>query len=223
MNITYTPKINKIKIDQKYISVFASGNSILDINDRHLKALFEKTFIFTMNYGFEYFIGKGFNPNINIHSDIRVTEYIQKWLQSNKKSFKILSRKEAFNGQTIKYMDMVDYHFLTNEFGRGHYTIFWLLSILVNYYPNKTILLFGFDKEIKNNQQKFYDTYTNYDKNKRGSNYNTISKLVQCEKQLQKLKDKKIINCNIDSNSDVFEKIKTQNIIDKILGEDKPE
>lgn len=217
--LNFLPRIDRLKISQKYITIFASGNSILDINDRHLKGLFSKTFVFTMNYGFEYFIKKGLCPDVNIHSDTRVTEYIATWMQKNPKSFKVLTRREAFDKHNIVHLSIADYMFVSTEFGRGNYTLTYLINLLQHYYPDKTILLFGFDCEVTKPSQKFYDTYTDFDKNKRGQKYPTMSRVLQCEKELVKYRDKNIINCNINSKSPVFKKELIQNILDKILGE----
>jgi len=210
ININYLPTLNKLKIDNKTITIFASGSSILDIQDDILEDIFDNTFVITMNYGFEYFLNKNLTPNLNIHSDIRVSEYIYKYfVKANiEVPFKILSKNEAFNIRTKHCVDIIDYHFKTNQYGRSHYTLAWLMGILKNIFKDKQVLLFGHDCYVKD-FDKFYDSYTDFDFEKRGGkNYNVLYKTIQCDKQLEQYKKYNVINCNTESKSKVFKKQK---------------
>ena len=198
------------EIDKPVISVFASGDSILEMPYEEIQEIKNHTYSISLNYGFQYI-----KPDMNIHSDIRVTEYIGKFFQTDIKTFKILSREEAFNRTVDQYKPLVDYWFKTHEFTRGNYTIIWLLGLLRHHFPNTKVLLFGVDFYISKNL-KYYDTYTNYDKLKRGVGYKAQVKLDQCKVFMTKhtLSDN-FINCNLKSGLDIYKKDNWRNYVNK--------
>jgi hypothetical protein len=200
--------ISNFIINQEYISVFASGNSILDIPIEEIKKIKEQSFTIFINYAPARF--KEEYMNMLIFSDRKVSEWLNKEYIVNKRKKETLwlSRHNAFTGnKPYDIFDMSDYHFNNSKENlNGNYTIVWLLQILQKYFKNKKILLFGLDMYTKdNNKAKYYDSHTNWDYNKRGKNYAVKQKLDQCGEQLNKyIINKDIYNCNINSHYNTF-------------------
>ena len=203
----YKTTFQNYKFSKPYISYFLSGESILQISDKDLREIFEKTNVITTNYGFKYFIDKGFTPTLNIHSDRKVSEYIINYLINNEKTFDILTRIEAFDSNTESLKKNVDYWFHNKELNiGGNYTAYWMLKLLELYFKIPT-LIFGLDLDFKENV-KMYDTYTNHDIKKRTKNIIYLKgKLQECERNFKMINDKSFIyNCNINSKYNGFTK-----------------
>ena len=192
-------------IAQDTISYFGSGESILTLSENDLRIIKEKTFVCTTNYGFKFI-----PCHLNIHSDIKVTDFIVDYLHDNKKNFLILSRSEAFNSTNNIHESIVDYWFNSHRLAKSCYSVVWMLDWLSKNYADKRILLFGFDMY---GNEKFYDSKTDYDLIKRGKNYNITSKLASCAKHLEQIKNKNIFNCNPQSSLVLYPKITWQSAL----------
>ena len=191
----------QLKIDQPYIALFASGSSINDISMAEFEAIKSKAFVVTMNYAPLKWSG-----HMNMWSDKKVSLFLEKHYAKNPKRELFLVREGRItNGIKSK----VDYVFSAHRDGiKGNYTLVWAIQLFQKYFPGKTLFLFGVDMYTLNEgEAKWYDSYTSYDKEKRGTKYNIRQKLLQCEKQLRRYtKNKNIINCNPKSQLDYFPK-----------------
>lgn len=188
------------KIEKPIVSYFASGESLHDLSPEDVEEIKKKTFLITTNYGFQFF-----PCDLNIHSDIKVTEYILEYLKSNKKMFQILSRLEAFGGRMAGHEYIVDYWFESRKLNlkSANFTVVWMLAWLLKNFPDKQVLLFGFDFYGTN---KFYDSKIDWDKVRRGSTFNAQGKLKQCLKQLEQVSSPNFINCNLKSECNLYPK-----------------
>lgn len=201
--------VSTIQIDSPYISVFASGNSLLSLTDEDIYKIKEKSYTIFLNYAPIKF--KDDMMNMLVFSDKKVSkwldeEYIKK---KREKKSKWLSRTQAFHGHNPNLVyGMVDYHFNTGmDALKGNYTLVWLLQILQKFATGKTILLFGVDLHCKTGKAKWYDNFTDYDTKSRGSHYNVPNKLNDCGAQIKKhIKREGVFNCNMDSALDWFVK-----------------
>ena len=196
------------------IVYFASGNSILDIPEEDLKKICYNRYVITTNYGFEYFLKKEIIPNLNIHSDKKVTNFINDFLSKNPKNFKILSRANAFNSENVSCTKFVDYWFDENEHRLGgNYTAYWLLAMLERFFPDKKVYVFGIDLYFLNdNNKKFYDSFTSWDKDRRVNS--NLRHLDESGRNFDMLKKKEMFfNCNMQSKYQGFKKIDYKTII----------
>ena len=206
-------------IQQKYISVFASGNSINFMTKEDLDFIKQKSFMITMNYA-----PVKLNGAMNVHSDKNVTDFLIPHFKINPKTMQLVSREAAFNNNIREHVDFknyIDYWFDKNsDVLGGNYTVVWILILLTEHLPrDKTILLFGLDmkldeKDIKEKMLKWYDKETKWDISRRGS-YPAMEKLRESADQLTQLIKNKdmIINCNLDSGYDGFKKDNWKNYL----------
>jgi len=194
-----------LKIDQKFISIFASGNSINDLTEEDISFIKEKSFLITVNYAPQKIIG-----HMNIHSDKIVSNFLSDLYRSKKKDTLLLSRMKAFTNNKDNFLkDSIDYWFdEKSENLKGNYTLVWLLQLMEKHFSDKKILVFGLDLMPQGDIAKWYDQHTDFDKNKRGPKYPVQRKLDQCSQQIDKFLNKKeiFINCSPITRYENFEK-----------------
>lgn len=192
--------LNELKIHQPYIALFGSGSSVHDLNDKSFDLIKSQAFVITINYAPIHLQG-----HLNMWSDRRVSDFLEKHYSTNPKNTLLLTQKHRVSG---KLKTKIDYFFSRRDENlKGNYTIVWALQLLQKYFPDKVILLFGVDMYTQNEEGKWYDRYTDYDKSKRGKAYNINSKLDQCARQITQYCQKdKVINCNPKSQLSYFEK-----------------
>lgn len=198
--------VSNIHIDKEYVSVFASGNSVLSLTDEDIYKIKEKSYTIFLNYAPVKF--KDDMMDMLMFSDKAVAKWLydEYIVKRRDKHSKWITRVQAFSGNNpVEVKEMVDFYFNTGmDALRGNYTIVWLLQILQKFTHKKTILLFGVDMECKD-KAKWYDGFTDYDKIKRGSHYNVPKKLEECEAQIkQHIKKDNVFNCNLNSGLDWF-------------------
>ena len=184
-------RLNALNIEQPYIALFGSGNSVNALSAKELECIKSNAFVITINYAPIRITG-----HLNMWSDRKVSDFLDGYYQENDKNCLFLAQEGRVSG-ALK--DKVDYFFNRRVEGlKGNYTIVWALQLLKKYFPDKTILLFGVDMYAPDNKHgKWYDRFTDYDFKKRGNRYNVQSKLNQCGEQLKTyIPSDNIINCN---------------------------
>jgi len=197
--------MDALAIKQPYIAIFGSGNSLLSLDQKTLNLIDERCFVITMNYGPLHF-----KSDLNVWSDPYVTAFLDKHYKQKKKDRLFLTRlgHKLFGKEEI--LNTVDFWFDPHtEQLQGNITIVWLLQLLLRHYPNKTLLLFGIDLYTESaSQAKWYDAFTSEDKVKRGSQFSPQHKLDDCANQLAHYigKSDKVLNCNLKSRLELFEK-----------------
>jgi hypothetical protein len=196
-------------ITQEYISVFASGMSILDLSDEDIERIKSKSFLITLNYAPIKIKG-----HMNIWSDDRVTDFLNELYRNQTKDILYLVRKEAFKKKTLIEHD-VDFWFdKIRDHLCGIYTILWLFMLINKYQPRKKVLVFGMDADPTQNT-KWYDNYIDFDKIKRGKRYKCIAHSDRCTTQIDKfVKNKQnFLNCNPNSGYNGFKKVDWREIL----------
>jgi hypothetical protein len=197
-------------IQQDYVSVFASGNSILSIPMEDLNLIKSKSFMIGINYAVTYL-----RPHFLLWSDKVVTEFLAAHFSQNPINEILCAREAAFNQNVpaqVEFKQKVFWGFDKNKNGLdGNYTVVWVLQLLKKYLPpNKKILVFGLDMKLSDKDKdayKFYDKFTKYDAVHRGRSFPAMEKLKECAQQLDQIRDKtNIINCNLESAYDGFPK-----------------
>lgn len=198
-------------IKEDYVSVFASGNSVLTYTKEELDLIKEKTYMIGINYCVTYL-----RPHMLFWSDKNVTDFLIPHYSQNPIQETLVSREPAFNSSNPahnEFKNRVHYWFdkNTNQLP-GNYTIVWILSLLTRFLPpNKKIMVFGLDMKIDENDKekklKWYDRFTQHDRRVRGS-YNAKLKLSECAQQLDQfiINHGNIVNCNLDSGYLKFKK-----------------
>jgi hydroxymethylpyrimidine pyrophosphatase-like HAD family hydrolase len=203
--------VSHLKIEKDYISIFASGHSVLDIPKEDIKKIKEKSFVITMNYASSHF--KEDEYDMLMFSDKKVSQWLKQAYKDRKKAALWVSRKQAFSGGNTRIpreiWNQLDYTFDNNKNGlKGNYTLPWLIQLINKHFPEKTILLFGVDMKAESKDNaKFYDKKIKWDREKRGKSYDINKKLNQCKEQLKKYCiNKNIINCNLNSSLELYPK-----------------
>ena len=189
-------------IHQPYIALFGSGNSIHDISQTEFAWIKANAFVITLNYAPIHLKG-----HLNIWSDRKVSDFLEAHYLSHPKNCLFWAQE---NRTTSAFSKKVDFWFnRKKEKLQGNYTIVWALQLLKKYFPEKKILLFGVDLYTDDQDQaKWYDRYTDYDKEKRGGNYRIFQKLNQCGQQLSRfVSPENVFNCNPESRLNHFEKV----------------
>ena len=198
----------ELTITQPIITVFCSGNSINDIPQEDIDYIKSKSFLITVNYAPIKIQG-----HLNMHSDKKVSDFLQTYFRETggKQAILLLSRERGFTPQNQTFKNDIDYWFNEkSEHLGGNYTVVWLFRLLEQYQSDKKVLIFGLDMYAENNDQaKWYDSSTDFDRKKRGTKYPVQIKLDQCGKQLNSVISNKemFINCNPKSGYDGFKKV----------------
>ncbi len=198
--------LNNLAVKQDFIAIFASGNSLLRLTDAEFHFIKEKAFVITTNYGPLHFTG-----HMNCWSDKSVSRFLESYYQDHEKNCLFLCRNTAFNADS-ELKQQVDYWFNSKaEKLEGNFTAGWLLQLAAKYFRDKTILLFGWDFYIEEGTEtyKWYDQFTDYDRNKRGRSGRKINRKLKAFKdQVEQftLNHPRIINCNPDSLLERFPK-----------------
>jgi len=197
------------KIDKRYVSVFASGLSIDDISEDDYKFLYDNTYCIGTNYFFLKYC-----PHILMWTDITITKYIIENVPE--KQFMLMSRKEAFKkGKENLELELgVDHWFGRDYYNLyGNFTAFWAIQLVKKFYPDKVILLFGFDFYFEDDKVlKYYDRYTDTDsRNRNNASYkgHTMDKFRKwmekwCADDARHVIN--IFNCNPKSTLECFPK-----------------
>jgi hypothetical protein len=186
-----------ITVEKDIISIFASGNSLLDLSKEEYEIIKQKTFVVTTNYAPIRFVG-----NINCWSDKNASIFLEEHYKTMPKDCAFLSREAAFYPQ-MEFRKQVDHWFDNRREGlEGNFTAGWALQIFKKAFPDKKILLFGFDfySEIPE-ADKWYDTYTDFDREKRGRRFNINDKNRMFRRQMEsfRIDRENIFNCNLKS------------------------
>ena len=189
---------SELLIEEPFISVFASGNSITELSQSDIKVIKEGSFLITVNYAPVKITG-----HMNMWSDIHVTNWLNELYKVKEKDNLFLTRERAIKNINIPIYDKVDYWFNDKKENlKGNYTIVWLLQLLQKYFPDKKVLIFGLDMEsVSADRAKWYDDHIDFDKLHRGKSYVIQHKLNQCARQLDTYigKNSSLINCNLKS------------------------
>jgi hypothetical protein len=201
-------KFSELVIPNQYVCVFGSGHSVLSLSKEDLERINSNSFVFSINYA-----PVKIPSHANIHSDRRVTEFLIEHYKTNARDRLLIAREEAFsskNGAESEFYKSIDYMFsLKNDGLHGNFTIIWIIQLLQKYHPDKTILVFGLDGKIPDNdikKGKWYDLFTDFDVTRRGPQ-NVQRKIDDCSGQLKrKTLNKNIYNCNLDSAFDFYPK-----------------
>jgi len=200
-----TQHISKLKIEQKYISIFASGNSLKELPNEDVEEIYAKSFLITMNYG-----PVNFPCHMNIWSDKLVTDFMIDHFKTHPKDHITLARFQAFDYRNpihVNFRDSyLDYTYDTKQDKiSGCYTIVFLIQILQKFFPDKIILVFGVDMNDINS--KWYDSFTDWDSKKRGNNNYIHNKVREsCNQITTNTKNVNIFNCNPNSNYKIWTK-----------------
>ncbi len=160
-----------------------------------------QAFVVTLNYAPIRLRG-----HLNLWSDRRVSQFLEQYYASRPKDCLFLVQE---NRTSRAFRPKVDFWFdRKKENLQGNYTIVWALQLLRKYFPEKKILLFGVDLYASDTEQaKWYDRFTDYDRKKRGTQYQLHQKLNQCGEQIALyVPPQNIYNCNPRSHLQHFEK-----------------
>ena len=183
-----------IPISNDLITVIGSGHSVRDLSPEDFQFLKENSFVFTMNYA-----PVAYHGHVNMWSDKKVTTWMEMHYSAHSKETEFLVRDKALMDTSHPLHSLVDYWFSQRQDHlKGNYTIVWLLQLLEKHFPDKQVLILGLDLYYTDSKLvKWYDSFTNYDQNKRGR-MNMDRKLIACSQQLDRfLKQKKqFINGN---------------------------
>jgi len=205
-----------LKIPDKYVSLVASGISVLDLTQADLNFLKEKTFFISTNFPLAI-KEPTFVPDAHIWCDTKTSLFMEEHYAGKAKDCIWMSRPLAFDEKhkkTLKVYKQVDYwmddiHYKLNS----HFTFSWTLQLLRRFFPDKIVLLFGFDGYIPestpchnkdNPYSKWYDYYTKKDIDTR-TFQTTTSSIDLCVEHIQEMWQKQksfaanVINCNVNS------------------------
>ena len=206
--------LSKLTIDQEVISIFGSGSSLLEMPEKELDYIRDRSFVITINYGPIHF-----NSHMNMWSDVHVSQFLNEHYQKNPKDRLFLARVNGLGRKPIDIKSKVDYWFdPRREKLRGNYTVVWALALMKKYFSTKTVLLFGIDMYAKSNEQaKWYDEFTSFDREKRGKRFQINRKLNACADQLKRFvgQSDQVWNCNPKSQLNLYRKIDYREILDE--------
>jgi len=166
------PRLNSdlIKIEHNFISVFASGISILNLKKEDLDIIKNKSYVITTNFPLSLH-EPTFYPNLHIWSDYKVSKFLDNYYLKKEKDCSLLSTPEAFDPKTQMHYSLiqkVDYWFNTNMYKfKYNFTLFSAIMVVRRIYKDKPILVFGLDGFIPDNTpcfngvpySKWYDYY----------------------------------------------------------------
>lgn len=205
--------IADLRIDQEFISIFASGPSLNDFESSDFDQIRNHCFTVTMNYG-----PLKFNAHLNLWSDKPVTTFLKKHFEQNPSKMLLLARTNSFSRKPDPFQERIDFWFDPKQLKLGgNYTLVWAIQLFRKYFPQKPILLFGVDMSAPDDQTaKWYDSLSDFDRQHRGSNYRINQKLDSCREQLGKFgqaPDGMILNCNPQSMLDQYPKVDWREIL----------
>jgi hypothetical protein len=205
-----------LKIEQKYVSLFASGLSINELSQEDFKQIKDKSYMIGTNYFLLYY-----TPHLLFFSDPKTLDFNTEIISKNGKQCLILTHKDAFELDMHSPFKMkVDYWFNRHHYKLySNYTAIWALQLLKRFFPDKEILLFGFDFYVPETaygkdkilRVKCYDYKTDYDLKDRDTD-RALRNLERFEKDLIDLKDNdesfinNVWNCNLKSRTLVFKR-----------------
>lgn len=126
-------KIDELEIPQDTISVFTGGFSVDELDDDDLWYIKRKTCMTAIN---EYLWNR-IDPHIRVWYDNGISDNLARV----EKNSVYITRPR---GLTYNILGKIDYVF-DDLLTEGEYTFYSWIQILRKYYPEKTILMFGFD------------------------------------------------------------------------------
>lgn len=187
-----------LHIEQPYISIFASGNSLHEITSEDFSIIKKNSYVVTTNYSIIKLKG-----HMHVWSDKEPSVWLDNYFKKNPKEVFLMSRPQAFKKQfpCEDLKKLVDFWFNSGTLS-SCFTAWWTLQLLKENYPEKTILLFGWDFYIDDKEnQKYYDKFVDNDKNIRRRKAPYINKLLVFKKDTEKYLSRyqNIYNCNLKS------------------------
>lgn len=196
--------LRNLKIPKDYISLVASGLSVLDLTQEDAEIISNNSYVITTNYPLSLHL-PGFIPDMHVWGDPKPGRFLSDNL-SLVDGACLVTRDQAltseFDGSELK--SKISYHF-NNKHERllGNCTLMWVLDLLKQTHPTCVFLLFGVDGFIPDNAPiidgrvcaKWYDVYTSHDHEHRNRQGKTIIRNI----------DRTLTN--IDSFVDYFEKV----------------
>ena len=188
--------------------MFGSGNSVADLGAEERAYLLKKCFVVTVNYAPIHLAG-----HLNMWADGRVSEFIAAHYAGRPKDRLFLARASERNRDMA---GQIDYWFSPSaESLKGTYTVGWALQLMQRHFPEKRVLLFGFDGCVAPGAvAKWYDAHTDFDCRRRVKGYPVQRKLDQCARQLERYcRREGVFNCNPRSRLDYFEKREWQELL----------
>jgi hypothetical protein len=200
----------ELKINTPFIAVLGSGTSILDLTPSVIQKIKTKAFMITLNYAPIRIQG-----HLNFWSDPKVSFFLTKFYEGEIPQPLLACRKGCVNPPLSEKID----HFFCplEENLSGTFSAVWLLQLLQKYFPEKIILLLGFDFYLATPEvSKWYDLYINFDKKSRKSGDSSLKKLNLCMFQMRNfVSSSNIFNCNPESKLPFFQKGNWQSILYK--------
>jgi hypothetical protein len=172
---------DKIHIINKYVTIFASGMSIMKVSQEDLEILKQNSYVITTNYPLSL-KEPGFSPHMHMWSDYKTSRFMEEYHSDKDKSCIWASRVDAFapaqKHYNIRYK--VDYWFHKNKEGqqkveynlRGNFTFYWALQLIRLFVPKAIILVFGLDGYVPEDSRcedgqpfvKWYDNFIDHDR-----------------------------------------------------------
>jgi hypothetical protein len=163
-------------------------------------------------------------PDVLVFSDHKTRDFNYEYVLKGT-SCKFLSRPDAFEDKLDHPMlKKVDYWFNHIEYKlRGMFTAFWAIQLIKRFFPDKIILLFGFDFYVPETvpivkgepKCKCYDFKTDYDIKHQERQRNPGYYLKQldifendirrCVKEVEGFTNN-IWNCNLNSHTTLFKR-----------------
>ena len=194
---------------QKCVAVFASGPSLLKMEDWEVRAVKEKCFTVFLNYAMSRF-GPD-EMDVLAFGDWKVS----RWLSEGnlKPGISLWVTESAFQGGEPGIIRMVaERSGAWIKSSRGNFTLTNVLHDLRDMVPDRRIILFGVDMKVEPEAVKWYDNYTDEDKKARKTSDHTMC--FEAQTRELALVDKKMVwNCNSDSALDVFEKAEWRDVV----------
>ena len=211
-----------LKIEQKYVSVFASGLSIEEMSKEDIQHITKNTFTVTMNYG---------PVKIPTNLNAWTTRGISNWvydhykITNNEKNNTIKKNGTLFLAKNPGLA--IDFSFeKERQQGTLHpdvgFTLAKVLSLFDINFPNKKVLIFGLDMDFKEqNHAKWYDSIISIDKKVRhGRDPNLrdpMHPINRCGKMLDNcIKNREMFfNCNPNSKYEGFQKTNWKGLLNE--------
>ena len=122
------------------VLIIASGSSKDEISYLNYERLKEKYYIISINFV------NNIIPNMRVWSDVRVSRYWDNYYKNHHKDCCFVTRPTAFT-EPLDIKKRIDYWFNDDEenFRDGKWTLFWLIQLLREYFPEKKVYINGMD------------------------------------------------------------------------------
>ena len=86
-------RLSALHIDQPYIALFGSGNSVNALSPQAFEYIKSKAFVITINYA-----PIRMNGHLNMWSDRKVSDFLNRHYQSNPKDCLLLAKENRLSG-----------------------------------------------------------------------------------------------------------------------------